>query len=107
MIISPRPGVHPWFLATSSAMSLLHRNELVGSLLLNGLEIFDEDEEITTDDFLANRAAPGHFPKALAPDGHLPTAMGRDDGSPVDVGGNLGYGEVPATPLGNPREIGR
>jgi len=75
--------------------------------LLDGLEIFDENEEIATDDFLADRAAPTHLPKALAPDGHLPTAMGRDHGSPVDVGGNLGYGEVPATPLGNPREIGR
>jgi hypothetical protein len=40
--------------------------------LLDGLEIFDEDEEIATDDFLADRAAPDHLPKALAPDGHLP-----------------------------------
>jgi len=77
------------------------------SLLLDGLEIFDEDEEIATDDFLADRAAPGHLPKALAPDGHLSTAMGRDDGSAVDVRGNLGHGEVPATPLRNPREIRR
>jgi hypothetical protein len=75
--------------------------------VLDGLEIFDKDEEITTDDFLADRAAPDHLPKALAPDGHLPTAMSRDDGSPVDVCSNLGHGEVPATPLGNTREIGR
>ena len=51
--------------------------------MLDGLEIFDEDEEIATDDFLADRAAPDHLPKAPAPDGHLPTAMGQDDGSPV------------------------
>ena len=44
-------------------------------LLLDGLEIFDEDEEIATDDFLADRTAPDHLAKALAPDGHLPTAM--------------------------------
>jgi hypothetical protein len=75
--------------------------------LLDGLEIFDEDEEIATDDFLANRAAPSHFPKALAPDGHLPTAMGRDNGAAVDVRGNLDNGEVSATPLRNMREICR
>jgi len=71
------------------------------------LEIFDEDEEIATDDFLADRAAPGHFPKALAPDRHLSTAMGRHNGTAVDVRGNLGNGEVSATPLRNTREIGR
>ena len=71
--------------------------------MLDGLEIFDEDEEIATDDFLADRAAPDHLPKALAPDGHLPIAMGRDDGPSVDVCGNLGHGEVPATSLGNAR----
>jgi hypothetical protein len=75
--------------------------------LLDGLEIFDEDEEIATDDFLADRTAPDHLAKALAPDGHLPTAMGRDDGSPIDVRGNLGHGEVPATPMGYTCEIGR
>jgi hypothetical protein len=67
------------------------------------LEIFDEDEEIATDDFLADRAAPDHLPKALAPNGHLPTAMGRDHGLSVDERGNLGHGEVPATSLGNAR----
>src|SRR5262245_28135328 len=77
------------------------------SLLLDGLEIFDEDEEITTDDFLADRAAPGHFSKALAPDGHLPTTMGRDNGAAVDVCGNLGNGEGPAPSLRNTSEICR
>jgi hypothetical protein len=71
------------------------------------LEIFDEDKEIATDDFLADRATPGHLPKALAPDGHLPTAMGRDDGPAVDARSNFGNGEAPATPLGNTREICR
>jgi hypothetical protein len=71
------------------------------------LEIFDEDEEIATDDFLADRAAAAHLPKALTPDGHLPTAMGRDGGPAVDVRGNLGHREVPTTPLGNTPEIGR
>jgi hypothetical protein len=75
--------------------------------LLDGLEIFDEDKQIATDDFLADRATPTHLSKALAPDGHLPTAMGRDGGPAVDVRGNFGNGEVPATPLGNTREIGR
>jgi len=37
--------------------------------LLERLEVFDEDEEIPADHFLANRAAPGHLPKALAPVG--------------------------------------
>ena len=34
-----------------------------GGRLLDGLEIFDEDEEIATDDFLADRAAPTISPK--------------------------------------------
>ena len=71
--------------------------------MLDGLEIFDEDEESATDDFLADRAAPDHLPKALAPDGHLPTAMGRDRGPFVDERGNLGHGEVPTTSLGHAR----
>jgi hypothetical protein len=33
--------------------------------------------------------------------------MGRDGSPAVDVRGDLGNGEVPATPLGNTREIGR
>ncbi len=45
------------------------------------------------------RTAPDHLPKALAPDGHLPTTMGRHDGPTVDIGGNLGSWETPATPL--------
>ena len=77
------------------------------ALLLDGLEVFDEDEEITADHFLTDRATPTHLPKALAPDGHLPTAMGRDDGPPVNKGRNFGYREVPGTPLGYTREIGR
>ena len=75
-------------------------------LLLDGLEVFNEDEQIPADHFLADRAAPAYLPKALAPDGHLPTAMGRDDGPPVNKGSNLGNWEVPCTPLGNTREIG-
>jgi hypothetical protein len=33
--------------------------------------------------------------------------MGRDGSPAVDVRSNFGNGEVPATPLGNTREIGR
>ena len=72
-------------------------------LLLDGLEIFNEDEEITAHHFLADRAAPAHLCEALAPDGHLPTAMGRDDGPSVNIGGNLGDGELSPTPLGKTR----
>src|SRR5262245_35735525 len=79
---------------------------LVMVLLLDGLEVFDEDDETATEHFLADRAAPDHSPKARAPDGHLPAAMGWDDGASVDVCGNLGHGEVPATPLGHTRKIG-
>jgi hypothetical protein len=75
--------------------------------LLDGLEIFNEDEEIAADHFLADRAAPAHLPKALAPNRHLPTAMGRDNGPAVNVRGNLSHGEVPATPVGYTRKIGR
>jgi hypothetical protein len=71
--------------------------------LLDGLEIFNEDEEIATDHFLADRAASAHLSKALAPDGHLLTAMGRDDRPSVDICGNLGDWEAPPTPLGNAR----
>ena len=74
-------------------------------LLLDGLEIFNEDEEIAADHFLADRTAPDHLSKALTPYRHLPTAMGRNDAPPVNKGGNLRGGEVPPTPLGNAREI--
>ena len=65
------------------------------TLLLDGLEVFNEDEEIPADHFLADRAAPAHLPKALAPDGHLPATMGRDNGPPIDRRGDLGNGEAP------------
>ena len=42
-------------------MSLARDARLGGPLLLDGLEIFDEDEEIATDDFLADRAAPDRW----------------------------------------------
>jgi hypothetical protein len=71
--------------------------------LLDRLQVFDEDKEIAADHFFTNRAAPNHFPKALAPDGHLPTAMGRHDRPPINEGGNLGDWETPPTPLGNAR----
>ena len=74
--------------------------------MLDGLEIFDEDEEIATDDFLADRATPAHLSKALAPDGHLPTAMGRDGRPSIDSGSDLGGGEKSVMPLPNTREVG-
>ena len=70
-------------------------------LLLNGLEVFDEDEEIPANHFFTDRAAPAHLPKTLAPDGHLPTAMGRDDGPSINEGGNFGDEEAPPLPLGD------
>ncbi len=75
------------------------------ALLLDGLEVFDEDEEVAADHLLTDRAAPAHLAKALTPDRHLPTAMGRDDGPPVNKGSDFSHGEVPATPLGQTREI--
>ena len=56
--------------------------------MLDGLESGDEDEDLAADHFLAERAAPAHLPKALAPDGNLPTAMGWDD-SPSEAGGDV------------------
>src|SRR5262245_56305464 len=76
-------------------------------LLLDGLEVFDEDEEIPANHFFTDRATTTHLPKTLAPDGHLPIAMGREDGPSINNGGNFGDREAPSTPLGNAREIGR
>ena len=77
-----------------------------GPLSLDALEVFDEDEEIPTDHFLADRAAATHLPKALAPDGHLSTTMGREDGPAIDKRGNLSDGEMSPMLLGNARQIG-
>jgi hypothetical protein len=75
--------------------------------LLNGLEVFDEELEMALDNSFAECVAPHDFPKALAPDRHLPTAMRWHAAPAVDIRHDLGNGEVPATPLGNAREIRR
>ena len=76
-------------------------------LALHGLEVGNEKQEMAVDHGLTEFVVPHYLPKALAPHRHLTLAMRRNPGSAVDIRGNLGHGEVPATPLGYTREIGR
>jgi hypothetical protein len=75
-------------------------------LWLHGLEIVNEHTEHLVDHGLTSRAAPGHLPKALAPDGHLPTAMRRDNGPAIDHSRHLVDGENPIMAPRNTCEIG-
>jgi hypothetical protein len=62
---------------------------------------------MAADDNLAEHIMPHDLPKTLAPDRHVPTAMRRHPDPTVDIGCDLGDGEVPPTTLRNACKIHR